>query len=66
MSATGQDISPAVTEWLGKPMLLVEAARCDICGTPSTDLETQSGWSYALGDTLDVSVCAACRGEGDD
>jgi hypothetical protein len=61
-----QHVNPVVEQWLGKPILLAHAERCDICGTPSTDLKPQTGWSYGMGEALDVSLCPVCRGEGDD
>jgi hypothetical protein len=67
MSATWtQHVNPVVEQWLGKPILLVEAERCDLCEKPSTDLKPQTGWSYGMGEALDVSLCPTCRGEGDD
>jgi len=61
-----QHVNPVVEQWLGKPIAVVEAERCDLCGHIGTDVRGEDGWSYSLGETVDVDVCAACRGEGDE
>ena len=61
-----QHVNPVVEQWLGKPILVAEAGTCDLCGRISADVQWEAGWSYSLGETVDASVCVACRGEGDD
>ena len=51
-------VEPEVSLWLGKPVLLVEASRCDLCGLPSTSIKT-----VRYDSEQDVSACAECCGD---
>ena len=67
MSATWtQHVNPAVSEWLGKPILLVAASTCDLCGRESSRLRTLVGWSHSLGEHMEASICPTCAGDDDD